>query len=379
MYGKSSSAEREDATVADVSAQPIVHMLPGSTVVMHSSRVFRNTWLSNLTYSPAIANANGHLILNSSSVFDNNGGGLFAGIVGMSTLINSSIFGNSPVNLFFIKVHRAVRYPAPKISALLPVSLGHYADGTTKCTQAVCREAGIDGKFRGIPCPDTEQICDYERFENRQVTLLPAHMLWDFTEPWPPMCSAGYLGNATAHGGRSLQTNSMCAGPCPRGHFCPVGTSTSPPKCPAGTTSQSGATKEADCQKCWPGFFAASQGSPRCTLCPAPLQFQNATGQSACKECPPGHWCTSISAAVCPIGSWCSAGVKHLCPAGTLGDRTGLAHASCGRMCPLHHYCPIGATAALVCPPGTVGAIPGLQHRSNCTSCPKGHWVRLRS
>ena len=76
---------------------------------------------------------------------------------------------------------------------------------------------------------------------------------------------------------------------CPRGHWCPLGTST-PKKCPPGTYfNATGAAYESDCGDCPAGYY-----------CPE--------GSAEPIQCTPGHFCSVGSSAqtTCNGGFYCN-------------------------------------------------------------------------
>ncbi|KAE8295324.1 hypothetical protein D5F01_LYC06250 [Larimichthys crocea] len=161
-------------------------------------------------------------------------------------------------------------------------------------------------------------------------------------------CAAGYLcvsGSAdfTPQGPMSnltqCQWGMQCAGPCPSGFYCPMG------------------TEEAE-------------------LCPANT-FRNSPGGAGlqdCLPCPPQYWCQPGEPALhlCPVGHYCDG-----LPGSDFGGGTG------PRPCPLYTYQPYPGAGSkgdcLPCPPGshcnTIGTmrpLPGATAPSQCEPCEGG-------
>ena len=175
-------------------------------------------------------------------------------------------------------------------------------------------------------------------------------------------------------------------GPCPKGSYCPKGTS-DPKPCPTGTYNPSFAlTSEETCAQCKGGFFcprikletaqniqfACSEGyfcpqgsaQPRkeniCfagSYCPGqtshpilctPGTYQDGEGESLCKTCPRGSYCEEGTATSlgkqCPKGSYCPPGThtatQYLCPVGTYNPKFNAGGISFCLDCPPGHYCP---------------------------------------
>ncbi len=171
-------------------------------------------------------------------------------------------------------------------------------------------------------------------------------------------CSAGYYCNSTGIIAPALQ--------CWVGYFCVNGTVLPSQLCPTGAM--------------------CPLGSGRPVLCPLG-SYQDASGQSMCKSCPPGFMCQSTgltNATNCPLGSYCLANTKlpsdWPCPPGTLGLAPNLQSASQCSPCPAGYYCPFAGqvtpyamcSAGYLCLSGSVSATPtdGVTGRS----CPLGQY-----
>jgi hypothetical protein len=264
-------------------------------------------------------------------------------------------------------------------------------------------------------------------------------------------CAAGHLcvtgATAPAPGGVANPN-----GLCPPGRYCLSGT-LAPTACPAGTTrAASGGASLSDCARCATGSYCGVSGlvetsglcaagfycsyeqnstTPRPTSSPCPLghyclngtglpqacaptQYQDAIGQSSCKDCVAGFYCPGgenvTLPLICPAGAYCPAKVQTFtpCPLGYFSTSTQLtAAAQCSSCplgkycvngaiagdcdagyfcngaagsanpsnmkCPAGNYCPAGVTAPILCPNGTVNPTTGGESQSNCVTCPAGY------
>jgi hypothetical protein len=115
-------------------------------------------------------------------------------------------------------------------------------------------------------------------------------------------CDGGTLGLSPA------SAISTCGGACPRGHFCPPG-STEPTPCAAGTASAEPGLASS-CPTCALGFVALDAGSVSCVHCPrgsvAPsptscvrCPLHTVGNFSHCNACAPGHWCDGTDVYKC--------------------------------------------------------------------------------
>ena len=129
-------------------------------------------------------------------------------------------------------------------------------------------------------------ICELGHFMPAAGDLGTTLATADFHGCYANPCLAGYVGSS------ANATTETCTGPCPRGHYCPQGSSEGLP-CPAGTRWPfTKAEQESDCMPCFPG------------------SFQNLTGQEKCQVCSAGSYTASYNATQCDR---CPAG-QQLCP-----------------------------------------------------------------
>ncbi|KAI4904543.1 hypothetical protein NFI96_029611 [Prochilodus magdalenae] len=183
------------------------------------------------------------------------------------------------------------------------------------------------------------------------------------------LCTAGFYcpkGSSTPH-----------ATPCPAGHYCPRGTPL-PLPCLAGTlrNTDGGASLE-DCLICPSGGFCDQRGltqpSGLCSegyYCPG---GQNSSRPSEHK-CRAGHYCAegSVSDRACPMGSYQPSEGQHkceVCLAGFSCPEEGMTHPI---PCRPGFFCPAGIANQQPCPAGTYGKQSGLTDSSECTLCDPG-------
>ncbi|XP_075046430.1 uncharacterized protein LOC142107145 [Mixophyes fleayi] len=179
---------------------------------------------------------------------------------------------------------------------------------------------------------------------------------------------------------------SYMGGPCPAGHFCPVGSAV-PQPCPPGTYSL--IERQGVCQPCTEGFYCPSNSSslegkecPAGFYCPAgtisPEQFPCPRGTynpqkgshlvEDCLPCDPGHYCdksgqTQVTGE-CSEGYYCVHSVQTSTPnQGMLGD-----------LCPLGHYCPNGSAVPHPCPAGYYSNTSGNVGPEACVVCEPGQF-----
>ena len=216
-------------------------------------------------------------------------------------------------------------------------------------------------------------------------------------------CAAGRYGG----GNTTLNTNANCAGPCPRGFYCPSGTTT-PLPCVAGTFgAREGLIDEGCSGSCLAGHYCPPGSvAPDATACAS--GFASAQPSSPCAVCalntfsgpPPSSTCTP-----CPPASFApSQGMQSCLACPTTGIECGLGFASIS----VGYWARIGNVSdpdfvrnlgPFVCPPaycdgsaragqdssGTVLITPCSAHRSLsgdnplCGRCDEGYWEWNRS
>ena len=194
---------------------------------------------------------------------------------------------------------------------------------------------------------------------------------------------------------------------CPRGSFCPTGSS-KPTPCPSGTFSNktgltglfwnagakasgiSAASASADafaCTQCTPGQYCSvnrEQGLTEPTgACSAGFYCpggQNDTAPAA-YTCPPGHFCPkqSVHPAKCPGGTFApgkQSAECSVCPAGNYCDSNSQNTLVTPAACEKGHYCPNGTShaKAFPCPPGRYNPFGGKGNFTDCKPCPAGKY-----
>ncbi|XP_043430333.1 neurogenic locus notch homolog protein 1-like isoform X1 [Prionailurus bengalensis] len=181
--------------------------------------------------------------------------------------------------------------------------------------------------------------------------------------------------------------HAMAGGPCPPGHFCPVGTAV-PLPCPVGTFSdRMFLTMASECLSCPFGHFCGASGltAPSGPCSPGYFCMEGVSSPT-----PAGH---AEHGGPCPQGHFCPSGTSlpHPCPAGSYSNLTG--QASCfpcpagyycpenittysGHPCPTGFYCPRGTKYAtqFPCPRGYYNPDPMTQSLDSCLPCPPGHY-----
>ena len=194
---------------------------------------------------------------------------------------------------------------------------------------------------------------------------------------------------------------------CPRGHYCPAGTTT-PFKCPPGTyNNKTRAPEPSDCISCEPGYYCEGYGltSPtdRCeggwyctrgayTKRPVP-QVNLAHNNSHHFTCP--LYSLNFTGGICTKGNYCPRGSSKLlpCPPGRFCGSDGLSgpsgNCTAGYFCnggdtvsnPVNcsagYYCPEGSPVEVDCPPGTYLPYTGKSKEAHCLNCTEGYYCPL--
>ncbi|XP_068098135.1 neurogenic locus notch homolog protein 1-like [Hyperolius riggenbachi] len=226
-------------------------------------------------------------------------------------------------------------------------------------------------------------------------------------------CVPCYAGHFCASGGLSSPTGLCAAGfycpgnftstsptafLCPKGHFCPPGSS-HPIPCPTGQFQPN--TGSHSCTPCQPGFYCqeAVAGHPQLcpphSYCPAgtlyPLPFPNGTftpmdviglrEKGECLPCPPGQYCRGGKLqGPCAAGHFCLSGSSEFTPYFQNFSRTTLTECNLGQMCagicPPGFYCEVGTVLPRPCPADTLRSTQGARHKEECLTCPTGFWCK---
>ncbi|KAI9538601.1 hypothetical protein NQZ68_012253 [Dissostichus eleginoides] len=272
----------------------------------------------------------------------------------------------------------------------------------------------FDGSVEGIlPCPPGTYSPQFGLSQVEQCLICPAGFYcedWGLFEPTGP-CQAGYYciagvnfqnpdGNFSTGVGGTCPKGKYCpegtslplpcppgseGGLCPQAHYCPEGSASSVP-CPAGAYSI--LTGQSVCSRCPAGYYCPEKtgnfskspcppgfycpdGTRHATQFPCPRGYYNPEPMTqsldSCLPCPPGHYCekerlTKVSGK-CKAGWFCVSAAWNsqpfdldnytnancLCPATSTGGR-----------CQAGFYCPLGSSEPVPCPPGTFCNISGL-------------------
>ena len=164
-------------------------------------------------------------------------------------------------------------------------------------------------------------------------------------------CPAGYFCNSTA-------ISKYERWPCPKGHYCLMGT-LAPLPCAAGTfRNKTGAASQYDCKVC-PGGEYCALGSVSYVECPA--GYFCPEGSANITICPPGFVCKNGTATpkICPSSQYCP-----------IGSKLPIS-------CYLGTYCPAGTDFPIPCPLGykaATGATIFSSIETACEVCPGGYY-----
>ena len=171
--------------------------------------------------------------------------------------------------------------------------------------------------------------------------------------------------------------------------------------CPVGHFCRPGALKEVACN---PGTYSPTTGLGACLACPEGFACSG-YGTVHPQSCPAGHYCLNGSSTsfgnACPQGTYQPKQNKTKledclpCPAGKFCNDTGLVAPAgdcfagylcvanervpnpASALCPVGHYCLVGAVNATMCPPGTVRKTPGGASRNDCMPCDPGYFCSV--
>ena len=272
----------------------------------------------------------------------------------------------------------------------LPCRRGHYCDrpGLTKPTGLCsagwyCTESSIGAKpnnTTGARCP-VGTFCP--EGSDRPTPCSPGSYCAIAALPAPSAeCQAGYYCITAA--ATSTPTDGTTGDVCPKGAYCPMGSS-SPTLCPEGTfANASRGTNIEHCDACVAGEFCMSSGlhSPS-GLCSAGFYCERGSNSSRPLNatCPVGHRCPvgSASPIVCTSGEYQDTEGQSEClpcPEGFYCDTTLSPVVDYGLFpCPVGHVCPRGTTSArqFPCLVGTFSNRTRMTSTSQCSNCTAGN------
>jgi hypothetical protein len=200
------------------------------------------------------------------------------------------------------------------------------------------------------------------------------------------LCEAGFYCVSGANSSRPAYTSNFSensvfssSGQCPRGHYCPEGT-TYPQVCPEGTYNPNwGSTSNAACIACTSGHYCAGEanidtdgqclagyycpeGSSTTTALWANAGYYAPTGSAAALQCAQGKYQANSkqsSCDDCPMG--------YYCPNSNMSTYT-------NHICPVGHYCPLGTVAPIDCDVGYFNDVQGVQAQEDCKPCTPGSY-----
>ena len=219
-------------------------------------------------------------------------------------------------------------------------------------------------------------------------------------------CASGFVCKGSANS--SKPSDGLTGSPCPKGLYCPVGSSMGK-HCPPGTyNNQTGLREERECTPCDAGYYCPRYGQiVPSNLCDEMHYCNRGSSQSnpvnetygdLCTEghycpqgtgtpepCPPGRYRPTTGAGtlsdclLCSSGSFCesygSVEVSGPCQQGfycTKGANTSApTDGVTGNICPIGSYCPTGSAVHQHCSNGTYVDHTGA---SLCDVCPEGYY-----
>eukprot|EP00964_Phaeocystis_antarctica_P046677 scaffold26994_cov83-Phaeocystis_antarctica.AAC.5 len=228
------------------------------------------------------------------------------------------------------------------------------------------------------------QPCDWQNnpaLLGKTVYVLP---LGPHELDYPFACAAGVLGGNGSL--TSQQTSAACAGfcpagftcgaeatvtplVCPKGHYCPEGTSLALPCLPGSYSSSTRLISADQCTLTGKGYFAPT-GSTQQTAC-SPGTVQPIAGKGACDRCAAGTYQTKEgeqTCVACEPGSYCpeGAGAALPCGKGSYSSATNLTSSSECTETTVGHFAPTGSTVETPCAAGTAVNYSGA---AACEAC----------
>ncbi len=170
------------------------------------------------------------------------------------------------------------------------------------------------------------------------------------------ICSAGYYCQ-----GRS---NSSTETICPKGYYCPAGSS-EPTICPQGYYGQGEGLSTSSCSGLCEGqvgkYCPIGSVKDEPVVCPEGSYCNGSLGASSRIDCPGGVFSSGGSATASCEGL-CEAG--YYCPRNSSSSRE--------IECPKGHYCSAGSSEPTPCPMGYYSDEKGLMTNSTCKACDDG-------
>lgn len=184
----------------------------------------------------------------------------------------------------------------------------------------------------------------------------------------PTPCPPGTYSTAI-----SLSASNQCPA-CPAGSYCEVpATDTTTNQCSAGFVCQSGSPDQMPAGV-YNGVTVLNGQCPTGSYCPigsggptpcTPGTYQDAPGNTACKNCPHGYGCTQSGIQLLTTAFQCAAGYVCNTKATSLSPSDGVT----GSACPIGYFCPVGTPIQQRCADGTYQPLTG---QGSCIPCPAG-------
>ena len=293
--------------------------------------------------------------------------------------------------------------PSTEHATQFPCSSGTFINITGSSSQNECKEClpgyyCLDGtSYPEIPCnegfycpPGSSSpsnkcpVGSYCPIQSSSPKLCDAGKFCDTESLSQPTgnCSKGYF---CILGAKSFQPNKQpdnSSGPCPVGHYCPLGTINGQ-ACPPGTYQPlERAESPDDCKLCDAGYYCEGHGNEKPTgpcqpgyFCPEGQKVSNPIDNI----CPVGYFCTegTMEAMLCQNGTYqneIGQAVCKICPAGFVCNTEQKPSTYFNEtICPKGHYCPPGCLIPVPCPYGTYNSHEGRGDVLECLECPGGY------
>ena len=186
------------------------------------------------------------------------------------------------------------------------------------------------------------------------------------------------------------------ATPCPKGHYCPIGTKIADQfKCPIGTFNPlEAASSSTFCILCPPGYWCGALGLEDYKgLADADLCVQgyycpegSKSGDNFKNKCPKGYYCPAGSSRPisCPGGKYCASEMLHTnqgdcvngyyCKWNAITATPTNLGVDGGDECSPGYYCPAGISFMIPCPPGTYNPSKLKASPTDCLRCDDGSY-----
>ncbi|OAF64381.1 hypothetical protein A3Q56_07913, partial [Intoshia linei] len=318
-------------------------------------------------------------------------------------------------------------YVCSKTGLAVPNELcpqGHYCPaGSTTLYKYPCPIGTINDSF-GLSsssqcesCPEG-YVCDKGTggATRPSACLAGSYCPYGTSDATKTLCKSGTWSDRT-----NISSMDECY-PCPRGSWCPIGSTNANNKCPkgycctfgtkaaydypcpAGTYSDVESLESCDSCKACPQGHYCEEASTTPTKCPIKTYnlLKNSNNLSACLQCLSGYYCDTIgkvNPTICPIGKYSKEGQSSCsaCEEGRFCDKTGTTFdiMENTNVCPPGLYCPVGmdkvpdasinacivgnyCPKALIsrnpikCPIGTYNDKTGLSSVNDCKACIAG-------